>query len=82
MKTENTKRCLTDKEAAIYLGVSTSTLRISRCHGAKAGRFPPPPFVRLGRSIRYLKDDLDLWLEARRVVLGKLPGWQDTFTES
>ncbi len=62
------KRALTEAEAADYLGVSRSTLRVGRMHGPRQGHMPIPPFVRLGRSIRYLKDDLDRWLEGNRAA--------------
>lgn len=32
--------------------------------GNRENRTPAPPFIRIGRSIRYLKEDLDLWLDA------------------
>jgi predicted DNA-binding transcriptional regulator AlpA len=63
-----TKRGLTESEAAVYLGLSRSTLRQARMSGSRA-RIPPPPFVRLGRTIRYLKDDLDRWLDQHRAQL-------------
>lgn len=63
------KRGLTEPEAAIYLGVSRSTLRHGRCEGERDGRMPPPPFVRLGRKIIYLRDDLDAWLSQNRFDL-------------
>ena len=55
-------RTLTDRDAARYLGISESWLRQSRMNGNPDA----PPFVRLGRAVRYLRDDLDRWLEARR----------------
>lgn len=62
-------RGMTEEQAAVYLGVSTSTLRHSRCEGLREGRMPPPPFVRLGRKIVYLRDDLDAWLAQNRCDL-------------
>jgi predicted DNA-binding transcriptional regulator AlpA len=59
---------LTDKEAAEYLGVSVSFLRKRRMEGARQGKAPPPPFIRLGRLCRYQPKDLDAWLEARKVA--------------
>ncbi len=69
MSNASSKRGLTEVEAAIYLGVSRSTLRHGRCEGRRDGRMPPPPFVRLGRKIVYLKDDLDAWLAQNRCDL-------------
>lgn len=55
---------LTDKEAAEYLGVTERQLsewRRARCAH-------PIPFKALSpRCIRYLKDDLDAWVESRTV---------------
>lgn len=69
MSNASSKRGLTEFEAAIYLGVSRSTLRHGRCEGRRDGRMPPPPFVRLGRKIVYLRDDLDAWLAQNRCDL-------------
>lgn len=53
---------LTTAEAARYLGLATSTLNKWRVYGYG------PAFVKLGRAVRYRKDDLDRYLEksARR----------------
>jgi predicted DNA-binding transcriptional regulator AlpA len=58
---------LTDDEAAAYLGVSASFLRKTRMTGARQDKAPPPPFVRIGRLVRYRPKDLDAWLESRLV---------------
>jgi len=60
------KRCLTEKETAHYLGVSCSVLRHARMDGDRKDKFKSPPFIKLGRAVRYLKDDLDRWLETLR----------------
>jgi len=56
------KRVFTEIETAVYIGMSRSYLRQSRMEGNRENRTPAPPFIRIGRSIRYLKEDLDLWL--------------------
>lgn len=58
------QRALSEQEASIYIGMSRSFLRQSRMEGNLSGRTPAPPFIKIGRSIRYLKDDLDYWLES------------------
>ena len=63
-----TRRGLTEQEAATYIGMSRSFLRQSRMDGKRANRTPGPPFMKIGRKILYLKDDLDAWLEAHRHV--------------
>jgi hypothetical protein len=61
------KRGLSEAETAHYLGVSRSTLRQARISANVDGRLPTPPFVRVGKKIIYLLDDLDHWLEAHRI---------------
>jgi hypothetical protein len=46
----------TEKEAASYLTRSVSSLRRERRNGTGPG------FIRIGRSIRYLKSQLDLYI--------------------
>ena len=53
---------LKDPEAARYIGMSESFLRQSRMDGIRENRTPGPPFVKIGRAVRYLKEDLDAWL--------------------
>jgi len=60
------KRALRDPEAAEYIGMSRSFLRQSRMDGVRQNRTPGPPFIKIGRAVRYLKEDLDAWLERFR----------------
>jgi predicted DNA-binding transcriptional regulator AlpA len=53
---------LNTKHAAAYLGISESWLRQRRMTGNLGGQRPGPPFVRLGRAVRYSKPALDHWL--------------------
>jgi len=62
-------RTMTEADAAIYLGVSRITLRQGRCEGRRDNRMPPPPYLKLGRKILYLVEDLDAWLLTYRVTL-------------
>jgi predicted DNA-binding transcriptional regulator AlpA len=57
-------RAFTEKEAAKYIGMSRSFLAQSRMEGQRKNRTPAPPYIKIGRSIRYLRDDLDSWLES------------------
>ncbi len=67
MKTQPIKRrLLTDPEAAAYTGMSISFLRQGRMEGCRTNRTPGPPYIKLGRSIRYDIQDLDAWLAANR----------------
>lgn len=48
------------EDAAEYIGVSPGTLSVWR----STGRYDLP-FLKIGRSVRYRKADLDSWLERR-----------------
>lgn len=56
------KRAMSEIEAAIYIKMSRSFLRQDRMNGIRHTRTPGPRYVRIGRRIRYLIDDLDQWL--------------------
>lgn len=57
------KRALTEIETSAYIGMSRSFLRQSRMDGNRETRTPSPPFIKIGRSVRYLVEDLDAWLD-------------------
>lgn len=57
------KRAYTEQETAAYIGMSRSFLRQSRMEGHRKNRTVAPPFIKIGRTVRYLKEDLDAWLE-------------------
>jgi predicted DNA-binding transcriptional regulator AlpA len=50
---------VTTEEAAEYLGVSPSWQVQSR------GRGDGPPYVKIGRAVRYAKTALDAWVQSR-----------------
>lgn len=52
---------LNAKQAAAYLGAAPETLATWRCRGGG------PQFIKIGASVRYLKSDLDAWMNARKV---------------
>lgn len=55
------KAILKTPEAAVYLGLSASTLNKMRCVGGG------PPYVKLtGRAVGYLRSDLDSFLASQR----------------
>lgn len=62
------REILTEKEAATYIGMSRSFLSQDRMNGYREGRTPGPIFLKLGRSVRYQKHDLDSWLTQHRVM--------------
>lgn len=61
------KRSLTEQEAAEYIGMSRSFLRQDRMNGIRKNRTPGPNYVKIGRAIRYLREELDRWLEMYKV---------------
>ncbi len=54
-------RGIKDTEAAKNLGVAPQTLRNMRCQGKG------PPYFRIGRAVRYSVEDLNRYIEARKV---------------
>ncbi len=59
---------LKDAEAAHYIRMSESWLRQSRMRGNPEA----PPYIKIGKSVRYLKTDLDDWLVRLRHVEPKI----------
>jgi predicted DNA-binding transcriptional regulator AlpA len=59
-------RLLTEKQAALYIGMSRSFLRQSRMNGRRQNRTSGPPFLKIGRKVLYLAEDLDAWLLEHR----------------
>jgi len=59
---------MSENDAAAYLGISRISLRQGRSDGKRSNRMPPPPFVRVGRKILYIKKDLDDFLIRHRVT--------------
>ncbi|WP_237363581.1 helix-turn-helix transcriptional regulator [Vibrio marisflavi] len=57
------KRAYTEQETSLYIGMSRSFLRQSRMEGQRRNRAIAPPFIKIGRAVRYLKEDLDQWLD-------------------
>lgn len=59
------KRVFKEVEAANYICMSRSFLSQDRVNGTLKNR-TPPKFIKIGRAIRYLKEDLDIWLDLHR----------------
>lgn len=60
------KKVFKEAEAASYICMSRSFLSQDRVYGVLANRTPGPKYIRIGRAVRYLKDDLDSWLDQHR----------------
>lgn len=59
---DDRQNTFTSSEAAFYIGLTESYLRQQRSQGNP----DQPPYLRIGRTIRYRRSDLDDWLEAHR----------------
>lgn len=64
--TEVTPRVVSEEDAARYLGISRSSLRKGRMPGRRAALMSSPPFVKIGRRVGYLIEDLETWLRQCR----------------
>ncbi len=62
-----TKITFTEIEASTYIGMSRSFLRQDRMNGFREKRTSGPHFLKIGKSVRYLKVDLDNWLLKHRI---------------
>lgn len=58
-KSENLGPLLNTREAANYLGCSTALLEKLRWKGSG------PVFIKVGKSVRYRKSAIDIWLRSR-----------------
>jgi predicted DNA-binding transcriptional regulator AlpA len=66
MSTQNPStelRSYTEQQASSYIGMSRSYLRQARMDGQREKRKSAPRFIKIGRSVRYLIEDLDGWLD-------------------
>mgnify|MGYP006137982709 CR=1 len=68
-RTQTRSPLLTRKEAANYLGIKAKTLAVWLC----VGRYSLP-CVKIGRLAKYRKEDLDNFIEQRRVGAGQEGG--------
>lgn len=64
---------VTEEEAAELLSVSRQFLRKSRIEGNRSGHADGPPYVRVGRCIRYDVNDLKTWIERNKHQPGGQP---------
>jgi predicted DNA-binding transcriptional regulator AlpA len=62
-----TASLIDERAAAEYIGMTTSALRVWRAQTSPRSRTVGPPFVRIGRTIRYRVTDLDAWIAAHLV---------------
>ena len=57
------KRSYDTKAAAEYVGLSEDLLKKLRAEGQSKSGVSAIKFIKLGRCVRYLKEDLDLFLD-------------------
>ena len=67
---------MTEREVAALLHLAPNTLAIWRCRGIDG-----PPYMKLGRAVRYRRTDVMSWLKSREVV-GELDNGEDQFAVS
>lgn len=60
---ETQKRGYSSQQAANYIGMSETYLRVDRSRGVTGNRTKGPDYTRKGRRVIYLKEHLDAWLE-------------------
>ncbi len=66
MNAQVNEALLTEKQAAAFIAMSVSFLRQSRMDGKRSTRSPAPPWVQVGKSIRYDPLDLRAWKAEHR----------------
>ena len=60
------KLLVSEVEAAEMIGMSRQFLRKSRMNGVRKNHTPGPPYVRIGRAIRYELSELERFIEEHR----------------
>lgn len=53
---------ITENDAAEFLGLTVRTIR--KWRGAKKG----PPYSKIGRSVRYSREELKAWADSQKVT--------------
>lgn len=59
---ENISRGVNEKAAARYIGMSVSFLQKDRMNGVLANRTKGPRYLKVGKRVIYLREELDNWL--------------------
>ncbi len=59
---DNSKKLLSNKESAAYLGIKTNTLTVWRCKNTQK-----IPYVKLGRRVFYRLKDLDSFIDKNQI---------------
>lgn len=67
MRSNENEALLNTAQVAELLNIKAATLEKSRCNGT--GDYPL--FIRFGRTVRYLRKDVDAWILAHRVNLAE-----------
>ncbi len=61
-------RLISERDAARVLGVSQISLRRGRMDGPRVNRMPVPPYIKLGKSVKYDLADLEHFIAAHRLT--------------
>lgn len=67
MSESNNPSLVTETEAAKALGMSAGTLKAARLHRLQSNPLRDLPHVKIGRSVRYRRDDIESWINAHTV---------------
>jgi predicted DNA-binding transcriptional regulator AlpA len=70
MSERETPSLVSELEAAKALGVAHGTLKAARLHRLESNPLRELPHVRIGRSVRYRRADIERWIE-NNIVRGK-----------
>jgi predicted DNA-binding transcriptional regulator AlpA len=65
--TTQTPELIPEPDAAHLLGVSPGTLKAARLHRLPSNPLRDLPHVRIGRTVRYRRSDIESWIEANTV---------------
>lgn len=65
--TETLPPLLTERQACSYLGLHRNTLARARQQQSRGIAVDAPPFLKLGKCVRYDVRDLETWLESRKI---------------
>ena len=66
------KRLLNITELAAYIGTPKSSIYTQVC----LRRIPQACIVKIGRALRFEKNEIDKWINAKRIYLGNSPTYK------
>lgn len=67
MKGDDTQELLSERQVSERYNLSRPLLRKLRCEGQRQGHCPSPPYIKLGRMVRYRVAHIEAWLQENTV---------------